>query len=141
MSDPTRVLRHHTIRNLVGDESIESQEKLVAKLQSAGFSVTQSSVSRDLQDLGIVKSGGNYKFIRERSFNFPDFSSAATAGPNLLVLKTGIGAAQLVAVRIDKLQLPEIVGTIAGDDTIFIATSNSQSQELLIKKLGLNIDV
>src|SRR5690606_8258597 len=98
-----------------------------------GFVATQSSVSRDLRDLGAAKLKNGYR-LPERMLdgNGELLESVAefvrdirTAGPNLLVVRTATGAAQRVAVTLDRIDWPEIVGTLSGDDTIFVATANS----------------
>ena len=112
-------------------------------LKDAGHEVTQSSVSRDLRDMGVVKAGGRYVLPPEDPARPQgEFGMLAQfvrglkrAGPSLTVLKTTEGAAQSVAVAIDKADWPEVAGTISGDDTIFIATANSRAQDELLGRL------
>jgi transcriptional regulator of arginine metabolism len=122
---------------------VRKQEDLARLLKEAGHEVTQSSVSRDLRDMGVIKAGGRYvlpplQVARPNG----DFGMLAQfvrglkrAGPSLTILKTTVGAAQSVAVAIDKADWPEVAGTISGDDTIFIATANSRAQEELLGRL------
>ena len=132
----TRSERLQALRHFLAHEAVGSQELLVEKLTVAGYQVTQSSVSRDLADLGVSKRNGRY-LLPSLAAAFTGVRSAALAGPNQLVLKTDVGAANLIAGRIDELQLPEIVGTIAGDDTIFIATKGADDQAGVVTRLGV----
>jgi transcriptional regulator of arginine metabolism len=130
----TRESRLSLIRRFLLEEDIRSQEVLVQKLTAGGHSVTQSSVSRDLADLGVQKVKGRYT-LRAGSDPSIGVLSLRPAGPHLLVLTTAVGAAQLVAHRLDHLGLPEIVGTVAGDDTIFVATASGEDQGVVVKAL------
>lgn len=124
------------IRRIISEESIDRQERIVEKLEREGYKVTQSSVSRDLAELGVEKSNGHY--VLSNRPGSVGILSGAKAGPNLLVLRTDIGAANLVAAKIDQMRIPEILGTLAGDDTIFIATASSASQAAVIARLGVS---
>jgi len=105
--------------------------------------VTQSSVSRDLRDLGVLKASDRYVLPPDEVTRANgDFAMLAQfvrdvrrAGPSITVLRTTIGAAQSVAVAIDKAQWPEVAGTISGDDTIFIATAGARAQDELVSRL------
>ncbi|HTH52222.1 MAG TPA: hypothetical protein VL501_09830, partial [Pyrinomonadaceae bacterium] len=101
-----------------------------------GFQVTQASVSRDLDQLGVVKVNGAYSLPRvdEKRSQFGPVAFQ-TAGDNLIVAKTLSGLASAVTVRIDSADIPEIVGTIAGDDTIFIAVRDHKSQVSALKQI------
>lgn len=123
------------IRRLLSEESIDRQERIVEKLEREGFKVTQSSVSRDLAELGVEKINGQY--ILSSRPGAVGVLTATKAGPNLLVLRTDIGAANLVALKIDRMQIPEVIGTLAGDDTIFLATASSAAQAAVIARLGV----
>ena len=122
---------------------VRKQQDLVRLLKKEGHDVTQSSVSRDLRDLGVLKARGGYVLPAEDTLRANgNFSTLAQfvrgvrpAGPCLTVLKTTIGAAQSVAVAIDKAEWPEVVGTISGDDTIFIATDGARAQVVLSERL------
>src|SRR5690606_7530094 len=104
---------------------------LVRLLRKEGHAVTQSSVSRDLRDLGVLKASGRYVLPPDEIVRVNgDFDALTrfvreirTAGASLTIVKTTIGAAQSVAVAIDRAEWPEVAGTISGDDTIFIATA------------------
>ncbi len=127
-----RILRESTVRN---------QDELVKVLRKHGFDATQSSVSRDLRELGVAKAGDHY-IVPDAPLAINHFEAIATfvvgirpAGPSLTVIKTTTGTAQSVAVAIDKSNWPEIVGTISGDDTIFLATEDARAQRKLIGRL------
>jgi transcriptional regulator of arginine metabolism len=127
--------RQETILNLIRAKNIGKQEELTEYLSKAGFAVTQSSVSRDLVELGIIKANGFYALPRaENKKNF-GLISLETAGENLIVAKCESGLASAVAVQIDRAKIPEIVGTIAGDDTIFIAVKDFREQKKAIKNI------
>lgn len=128
--------RQTAILKLIGTRQIGRQEELTELLEEKGFSVTQSSVSRDLLDLGIIKANGFYALPQTpRNAISLGLLSLKTAGENLIVAKCESGLASAVAVRIDAINIEEIVGTIAGDDTIFIAVSGKDEQKTAIKKI------
>jgi transcriptional regulator of arginine metabolism len=135
--------RRHAILRLLRSTSVRKQGELVDLLKRDGFAVTQSSVSRDMRELGVLKAQGRYLAPGEEvSHARGDFGSIARfvreirpAGSSITVVKTSIGAAGSVAVAVDKAQWPEVVGTISGDDTIFIATSDASAQQQLIERL------
>lgn len=140
LSDQHQSLRRNAIARLLRDGVVRKQEDLVRLLKGEGHDVTQSSVSRDLRDLGVLKASGRYVMPPEEETR--DFSALTQffrgirpAGASITVVKTTIGAAQSVAVAIDKAEWPEVVGTISGDDTIFIATRDAQAQSELIRRL------
>jgi len=122
---------------------VRKQEDLVRLLKKEGHEVTQSSVSRDLRGMGVLKASGRYVLPPDEAIrthgNFDALAQFVRelrrAGPSLTILKTTIGAAQSVAVAIDKAEWPEVAGTISGDDTIFIATANSRAQDELLGRL------
>ena len=125
--------RQQTILDLIHARNIETQDELTESLSKKGFSATQSSVSRDLDKLGIIKINGYYSLPRaETKQDFGLFSIEA-AGENLIVAKCGSGLASAICVRIDGAKITEIVGTIAGDDTIFIAVKDRKSQKAAMK--------
>lgn len=128
--------RQQTILDLIRAKNIARQEELTNLLEKTGFAVTQSSVSRDLDELGIVKINGFYS-LPHKSTGARNFGllGLETAGEILIVAKCESGLASAVAVRIDRAKIPEIVGTIAGDDTIFIAVKDYKSQKKAIKNI------
>lgn len=128
--------RQRKLLSLIRVKPIGTQGELAAQLARAGFTATQSSVSRDLEELGIIKRDGRYVLPR------PTNGAAArgllsldVAGDALVVAKCEPGLASAVAVEIDGAALPEIVGTIAGEDTIFIAVAERKAQRAAIKKI------
>ena len=128
--------RQTTILKLIIANQIARQEELAEILEKKGFSVTQSSVSRDLLELGIVKVGGFYALPQKlKSDMVFGLVSLEVAGDNLVVAKTEAGLASACAVRIDSAGIEEIVGTIAGDDTIFIAVRGHKEQKAVLKKV------
>jgi len=126
--------RQEKIRDLIQTSNIVTQGELTELLLKDGFSVTQSSVSRDLEQIGIVKVNGFYA-LPQITNGVQKFGllSLDTAGENLIVAKCESGLASAVAVRIDSAKVPEIIGTIAGDDTIFIAVKDKKSQKSVMK--------
>ena len=143
LSDAHQLQRRGAIVRLLRAGLIRKQTDLVRMLKKAGHGVTQSSVSRDLRDLGVSKASGRYVLPPdELTRSNGDFGTLAQfvrqlrrAGPAITVLRTTIGAAQSVAVAIDRAEWPEVAGTLSGDDTIFIATANARAQQELIGRL------
>ena len=134
--------RRDALKRIIGQGRIGRQSELVRLLKSAGHDVTQSSVSRDLRDLGVAKIGDRY--VLETSGNSPAAGLPAVAafvqnivaaGPHLIVIRTTTGSASSVAAAIDQRQWAEIVGTISGDDTIFVATTDEHAQRALLARL------
>lgn len=121
------------ILSLIQARPIGTQEDLCALLERAGVQATQSSVSRDLEELGIVKQHGHYALPRANGAR--GLLSLDQAGDSLVVARTMPGLASAVAVEIDAAALPEVVGTIAGEDTIFIAVRDAKSQRPTIKQV------
>lgn len=129
--------RQSKILELIEANEIETQEELAEFLKSSGIDVTQATVSRDIRELKLVKvatKGGKYKYATMAQNNegtadrlikiFKNSIVSINTAGHLLVIKTIPGAAQICASTIDSLGIDEIVGTIAGDDTIFIAVSS-----------------
>ncbi|HLS82248.1 MAG TPA: hypothetical protein VK025_12670 [Steroidobacter sp.] len=135
------VARRAVILRIIREQTIRNQEELVKALRKHGFEATQSSVSRDLREIGVAKAGDHYIAPADGAALNP-FAAVAnfvlavrTAGPSLTVVKTTTGTAQSVAVAIDKANWPEIVGTLSGDDAIFIATEDARDQRKLTGRL------
>jgi transcriptional regulator of arginine metabolism len=127
--------RQKRILNLIRAQPIGTQEALRAHLERAGVSATQSSVSRDLEELGVVKHHGRYALPHANGDATRGLVSLGVAGDVLVIAKCLPGRASAVAVEIDDATVPEIVGTLAGEDTIFIAVHNQKSQRAAIKKI------
>jgi transcriptional regulator of arginine metabolism len=127
--------RQETILDLITERQISKQEELSELLEAKGFAVNQSSVSRDLVDLGIVKTNGFYAIPQKTNYASFGLISLEIAGENLIVAKTENGFAAAVCVRIDNAKIAELVGTIAGEDTIFIAVRGQKEQRIVLKKV------
>jgi transcriptional regulator of arginine metabolism len=143
LTDHQQSDRRGAIVRLLADGSVRRQQELVRLLRKQGHVATQSSISRDLREIGVLKARGGYvlpshEVIRANG-NFSTLAhfvrEVRRAGPCLTVVKTSTGAAQSVAVAIDKAQWPEVVGTLSGDDTIFIATGNGRAQSGILSRL------
>ncbi len=141
--DHPQLERRSAIVRILRSGVVRRQSELVGLLRKDGHEATQSSVSRDLRDLGVLKASGRYVLppdeITRANGDFGALSQfvrqVRPAGPCLTVVRTTIGAAPSVAVAIDKAEWPEVVGTISGDDTIFIATERESAQTTLIGRL------
>lgn len=128
--------RQKKILSLIRARRIARQEELTALLERSGLAVTQSSVSRDLLELGIVKHHGYYALPQAKNGAAArGLLSLEMAGDVLIIAKCEPGMASAVAVEIDRAPLPEIVGTLAGEDTIFIAVSEHKTQRAAVKKI------
>ena len=127
--------RQQRILSLIRARRIGTQGELTAHLERVGVVATQSSVSRDLVELGIVKHHGHYTLPRSTNGTGRGLLSLDTAGEILIVAKCDSGMASAVAVEIDRAAIPEIIGTLAGEDTIFIAVADRKAQRTAIKKI------
>lgn len=127
--------RHREILEIISTKPVSTQQELAAYLSNRGFAATQSSVSRDIVKLGLTKLDGYYVAPQDAVNVGGPVSEIDTAGDNLIVVKTEVGLAQPAALSIDRANIGEIVGTVAGDDTILIAVKNSAAQRLAIKKI------
>ncbi len=129
-----KALRHAKIKELVEQQLVETQEELAELLRKTGIVVTQATVSRDIKELFLIKvpaGDGRYRYAFPPEQNlifslsrmeriFQDSITGMDHSQNIIVLRTLPGAAQAVASTIDHVKWPEIIGTVAGDDTIFI---------------------
>ena len=134
--------RQEAIRDILTTGPAATQQDLVQALLGLGFDATQSSVSRDLKDIGAIKTGSGYELPGADKGGDDEVAQVAdlvrdlsAAGPNLLVIKTAIGAAQRVALALDRSSWSEIVGNVGGDDTVFTATRDLAAQRRLINKI------
>ena len=114
---------------------IGTQEDLRTHLERAGVPATQSSVSRDLEELGVIKQRGRYTLARANGAAAHGLLSLDLAGDILVVAHTEPGLASAIAVEIDAAAIKEIVGTLAGEDTIFIAVSDARAQRVAVKQI------
>ena len=139
--------RHERILQLVAEHSINTQEELASILSREGYQVTQATVSRDIKELGLIKvltpeGGYRYATVEKAESDLQDrFNSifshsvlSVTAAGNLIVIKTVTASANAAAEAVDSLKWPEIAGSIAGDNTIFLAVHDSKSVPELIRR-------
>ena len=142
-----KVERHSKIVELIGKYEIETQEELAERLHQAGFKVTQATVSRDIRELKLTKApsedGKQRYMVLQNNGNFSDkyirilqdgFLSMDMA-QNILVIRTVSGMAMAVAAALDAIRFHEIVGCIAGDDTIMCAVRSVDDTILVMDKL------
>ena len=127
--------RQHKILSLIQAQPIGTQEDLRALLERTGVPATQSSVSRDLEEMGVVKHHGHYTLPRTNGAATRGLLSLDQAGDSLVIARTAPGLASAVAVEIDAAAIAEVVGTLAGEDTIFIAVRDPKSQRSAIKEI------
>ncbi|HET7151279.1 MAG TPA: hypothetical protein VFI60_07690 [Candidatus Acidoferrum sp.] len=140
-----KTFRHGQILRLVSGQRIASQEDLRRQLAAQRLRVTQATLSRDLQELRLVKTQEGYKqatALPEEATPLPPLARALAEflldvrpAENLLVLKTPPGGAQALAAAVDGAKFSEVAGTIAGDDTVLIITSTKKVRESLQKKI------
>ncbi len=136
MNDSLKTERQRLIREIVTENKFERQEQIAECLRSQGYLVTQSSVSRDLTELRVFKLEGRYTLSASQIFGV---LAAHAAGHHLLVIKTEPGAAPHVALKLDQMRGYDIIGTVAGDDTLFVATHNQAGQIEIAAQLGLKV--
>lgn len=135
--------RLEAIGDLIAEKrSITSQQELVELLAEMGMKATQSSISRDLQDLGVKRVKGRYVLKPWREIGAGDFEDilgfvqgVKKTGPHLSVMLTSPNAAKMVGEAILAADWPEVAGVMAGDDTIFIATGDEEDQDALFGRL------
>lgn len=133
--------RQAAIKRLALAGRVSTQQELLDALRKKRLPVDQSTLSRDLNELGVRKVGGRYVLVESGATGDgrPDYSPAVhgliTCGANLIVISTDAGLAQPVAVAIDQAADASIVGTLAGDDTIFVATKNRRTQTIALRRL------
>jgi transcriptional regulator of arginine metabolism len=140
-----KTFRHGQILRLVSDGSIVNQEELRRRLAAQRLRVTQATLSRDIQELRLIKTQRGYKSASALPDNQSPLPPLARAlgeflldirpAENLLVLKTPPSGAQPLAAAVDGSKFPEIAGTIAGDDTVLIITPNKKSRESLQRRI------
>ena len=136
------------IMDVVEHEAVRSQEQLRQRLASRGFVVTQATLSRDIKELGLVKRSADGAYQSASAEAVPQSSAttalskalaeylvSADAVQQLVVVRTGPGQAQLLALAIDRARLTDVVGTIAGDDTILVVCRSEKPAQLLVQRL------
>lgn len=133
--------RQGQILKLIRSKHVLTQDELAEELRKQGISATQVTLSRDIRDLRLVKTREGYQEMaeEERGPAFPvlaaEFVLDVRIAQNLVVLRTAPGHANSVAVALDQDEWPEVVGTIAGDDTILVIAPDSSTAEVVQEKL------
>ncbi|HJQ68458.1 MAG TPA: arginine repressor [Blastocatellia bacterium] len=127
--------RQESILSIIAAKRVATQQELAGELSRRGIEATQSSVSRDIFELGLTKVNGHYAAPRAGAATAAQQVTVDTAGDNLIVVKTDTGQAQPAALTIDRAGIEEIVGTVAGDDTILVAVKNASAQRAALKKI------
>lgn len=142
-----KAARHAKILELIAQFDIETQDELAEHLQEHGFTITQATVSRDIKELRLIKAlsdNGSYKYatvdkaetgLQERFIRiFSQSVVSITSAGNLIVIKTLSGSANAAAEAVDSMKWSEIAGTLAGDNTIFVAAKDVKSVGDIIKR-------
>lgn len=142
--------RLSAIRDVVEHEAIRSQEQLRQRLAARGFVVTQATLSRDIKELGLLKRSTDGAYQPSSADTTPQTTALGTLAKalseylvsvepvqQLVVVRTGAGQAQLLGLAIDRSRLPEVVGTLAGDDTILVIARDAKSALAVVKKLNI----
>lgn len=141
--------RQSAILDVVEHEAVRSQEQLRQRLSARGFVVTQATLSRDIKELGLLKRSADGAYQPGAAGTAPSAASAMGAlaralteylvniepVQQLIVLRTGAGQAQLLALAIDRARLDEVVGTLAGDDTILVIARDPKIAQSVVKRL------
>ena len=144
-----KIARHAQIIKLINQYDIETQEELAKKLEESGFAVTQATISRDIKDLHLFKVSGIEKKYRYAYINdsegeispkmknlFRDCVVALKCAQNMVVIKTLTGNGPNAGTVVDKLNYPEIVGSVAGDDTLLIVCESNEAAVSVIDKIN-----
>jgi transcriptional regulator of arginine metabolism len=140
--------RQSAILDVIQREPVRSQEQLRQRIRADGHDVTQATLSRDIRELGLVKGGadGAYRTPGQAAPNgqaarsqlqraLGEYLTRVDRVQQMIVLRTGPGQAQLLGVALDRARLPEVVGTIAGDDTILVIAPDVRRARALVKQL------
>lgn len=142
----SKLSRQAAIREIVSSKTISSQDELRRSLYRRGYRVTQATLSRDIHELGLVKTQEGYEVTHSTDESsdawlpsverlIRDFVYDVKAAQNLVVVKTSAGSAQPVAAAIDAENWPEIIGTVGGDDTILVVTPDMKSATKLVERV------
>jgi transcriptional regulator of arginine metabolism len=141
--------RHARIQEIIKTQNIETQEDLALALEQAGFHVTQATVSRDIKEMMLIKvpnAEGGYRYAYPRDLGnmltpgrlqrtLRDAVLDIKSGENIVVLRTMPGTAQGVAFAVDYAKWPEVLGTVAGDDTIFVAIDKTEHAQSFVERI------
>ena len=145
---PTKARRQSAVLDAIRRQPVRSQEQLRRLLRASGFDVTQATLSRDVRDLGLVKGGADGAYLSPLGVSgnghtsqsllnraVADYLTRIDRVQQTVVLRTGPGQAPLLGVALDGARLPEVVGTIAGDDTILAIAPDVRSARALVRRL------
>lgn len=148
MPNDMKRLRQRAVLRVITAKPIARQEDLVAELRRAGFYVTQATVSRDILELGLVKARspeGDHYYVAPPSNGAPgpdrlrrfceDYPVDGSLADSIVVLRTAPGTASALAAAIDATAFSGVVGTLAGDDTVFVATANAHTSRDVLRDL------
>jgi transcriptional regulator of arginine metabolism len=140
--------RQSMILQTLEREAVRSQEQLRRRLRAAGFDVTQATLSRDIRELGLVKGGpdGVYRAAAQAAVTsvaqssalqraLAEYQARVTRVQQLVVINTGLGHAQALCVALDQAHLSEVVGTVAGEDTILVVAQDARRAKTLVRRL------
>ena len=144
-----RSARHAKILELIAQKEIETQEELCSELNRLNYVVTQATISRDIRDLHLFKVAGLEKKYRYAYINdgeseispkmkslFRECVLSVKSAQNLVVVKTLTGNGGNAGAVVDKLSYEEIIGSVAGDDTLLIICTDTESAEMVVEKLS-----
>ncbi len=139
--------RLKAIENLIIENEIDTQEELTNRLLGLGFNVSQATVSRDINQLNLIKVEGNVKKFKYAMVNnginlsdkfvniFKQVTLSIACANNLLVIKTLAGNASAAGMALDEMHFPQVLGTVAGDDTLLVVTKTNYDAEIILKSL------
>jgi transcriptional regulator of arginine metabolism len=142
----SKLTRQSDIRAILSEAPVANQDELRRRLYKRGHRVTQATLSRDIHELGLVKTNDGYVLPEDEEHGadswlpsveklIREFAYAVTAAQNLVVVRTSAGSAQPVAAAIDAEEWPELLGTIGGDDTILLVAENNKQAAKLVTRL------
>lgn len=141
----SKLARHAAIRDAITSHPVSNQDELRRLLFKRGHRVTQATLSRDIHELGLVKTADGYQFPADEGSGpawlpsverlIHEFVYEAKIAQNIVVVKTSAGSAQPVAAALDAEGWPEVVGTVGGDDTIFVVSPSNKDAEKLLARI------
>jgi len=148
MNKDTKQIRQSLLKEIVKERWIGDQNRLLNELEKQGVKTTQATISRDLQEMGFAKvrlGPGMYKYeligkksrsvlTKQLNILFQNFVVDIKGTNNMILIKTSPGNANSVASLVDNLEMPEVLGTIAGDDTILVVVESSKKREIVKKE-------
>jgi transcriptional regulator of arginine metabolism len=148
VNNMTKKQRLEKILSLIEEEEFSTQEELTDKLNELGYNVSQATVSRDINELNLTKDAGKsrkVKYVKQIKVQpqvsdkiidlYKNIALSVTSANNLVIIRTLIGNGNSAGVAIDAMHFPQILGTVAGDDTLLIVTKTEKDAESLVKTL------